>query len=88
VDLLSPTDTLPGFAGYTSQAHPWSSGASAWASANVAGVRPLSPGFSTYTVAPHLGGGMRGVSARLKYYSDTLCSCVSSFLMQALQRAC
>ena len=65
VDLLSPTDTLPGFAGYTSQAHPWSSGATAWASANVAGVRPLSPGFSTYTVAPHLGGGMRGVSARV-----------------------
>jgi hypothetical protein len=62
-DLVNPNDNLPGFQGYTSEAHPWSSGATAWASAHLAGVRATAPGFSRFEVAPHLGGAMRGVAA-------------------------
>jgi alpha-L-rhamnosidase len=65
VDLIHPTDNLPGFQGYTSEAHPWSSGATAWATAHLAGVRATAPGFSRFEVAPHVGGAMRGVAARV-----------------------
>jgi hypothetical protein len=63
--LLQPGDTLPGFTGYTSQAHPWSSGATAWASAHLAGVQARLPGYASFVVAPHIAGAMQGVSARV-----------------------
>lgn len=65
LNLINPNDNLPGFVGYTSEAHPWSSGATAWATAYLAGVRPLLPGFAVYEIAPHIGRGMRGVEARV-----------------------
>ena len=61
--FLHPTDNVPGFQGFTSLAHPWSSGATAWVTANLAGVRPTAPGYAAYTVAPHIAGAMRGVAA-------------------------
>jgi len=65
VNLIHPTDALPGFAGYTSEAHPWSTGATAWVSQYLAGVRPLKPGFFHYLVAPHIGEAMQGLEARV-----------------------
>jgi hypothetical protein len=50
--LLQPGDTLPGFTGYTSQAHPWSSGATAWASAHLAGVQALADMLAAQPAPP------------------------------------
>lgn len=60
--FLRPTDGLPGFEdGFTSMAHPRSSGATAWASKWLVGVRALSPGYKTFVVAPHVAGTMTGI---------------------------
>lgn len=61
--LFSPYNVIGQFQGFTSMAHPWSSGATAWLTAHIAGVRPTSPGFATFVVAPHVAGNMSGVSA-------------------------
>jgi alpha-L-rhamnosidase len=45
----------PGFGDFTSLAHGWSSGATADLSSYVLGVLPTTPGFRTWTVAPHPG---------------------------------
>ena len=39
-----------------SWAHGWSTGAAPALTAYVLGVRPTSPGFSTFAVSPHTGG--------------------------------
>jgi len=41
--------------GYTSLTHPWSAGVTKWLSEEVLGIQPLSPGFATFRVVPHLG---------------------------------
>lgn len=42
-------------------AHPWSSGAAAWASTWLLGVQPSTAGFADVLIAPHLAGSMSGV---------------------------
>lgn len=41
--------------GYTSLTHPWSAGVTKWLSEEVLGIKPLSPGFPTFQVIPHMG---------------------------------
>ncbi len=44
--------------GYTSLAHPWSSGVVKWLSEETLGIKPLEPGFKTFQIIPHLGTGL------------------------------
>ncbi|OLP57902.1 hypothetical protein BJF93_13760 [Xaviernesmea oryzae] len=48
-------DGKPGLGSYTSLAHGWATGAVSALSGYVLGVRPLSPGFKTWLVQPHIG---------------------------------
>ena len=69
-DFLSPNEPIPGFSdGFTSLAHPWASGATAWSSQYLLGVRPITPGFSEYKVAPHISETMTGVKGTYPLYS-------------------
>ena len=72
-ELLSPNDAVPGFDdGFTSLAHPWSSGATAWSSAWLLGVRPITAGFITYRIAPHISGEMTGIKGSFPLHSSFL----------------
>jgi alpha-L-rhamnosidase len=60
--ILNPSDGVPGFEdGFTSMAHPWSSGVTPWTTKYLLGVRPLTPGYSDFLVRPHIAGTMEGV---------------------------
>lgn len=48
--------------GYTSFTHPWSSGVLKWLSEEILGIAPLRPGFSEFSVQPHLTNGLTNVS--------------------------
>jgi hypothetical protein len=62
VNFLAPNEGVPGFEdGFTSLAHPWSSGATPWSTKHLLGVRAAAPGFARFEVAPHAAGAMRGV---------------------------
>jgi hypothetical protein len=61
--FLDPNNAIGQFQGFTSMAHPWSSGATNWLTENIAGVRSTTPGFATFIVAPHVAGTMSGVNA-------------------------
>ncbi len=41
--------------GPTSLCHPWSSGCTTWLTQWIAGLRPITPGFATVDIVPHLG---------------------------------
>ena len=69
-DLFPPTSVIAQFQGYTSMAHPWSSGATAWSSRHLAGVRATAPGYATFVVAPHIAGNMSGISATVPLPND------------------
>jgi alpha-L-rhamnosidase len=47
--------------GYTSLTHPWSAGVVKWLSEEVLGIKPLSPGFKTFEIVPHLADGLTNV---------------------------
>ena len=51
--------------GYTSLTHPWSSGVTKWLSEEVLGIKPTTPGFSTYDVLPHLGSSLTSVAGKV-----------------------
>ncbi len=53
--ILSPNDPVPNWPGYTSLCHPWSSGVTKWLSEEVLGITPTAPGFSHYSILPHMG---------------------------------
>lgn len=48
--------------GYTSLAHPWSSGVLKWISEEILGIKPVKPGFAEFQVRPHLTGGVTRVA--------------------------
>ncbi|MBQ7699668.1 MAG: hypothetical protein IJT49_04930 [Clostridia bacterium] len=52
-------------AGYTSLAHPWSSGVLCWMSAELLGIKPTSPGFSTFSVIPHMTAQLNVISGEM-----------------------
>ena len=51
------------WSGVTSLAHPWGCGPAFWMSQNLGGVRPTSPGFATFEVAPQLTASLTRVAA-------------------------
>lgn len=40
--------------GYTSLTHPWSAGVTKWLSEEILGIKPTSPGFTSFVIKPHL----------------------------------
>ena len=50
---------------YTSLAHPWGSGVTAWLTREMLGIRPTGPGFSTFEVKPHFEGVATRVSGEV-----------------------
>ena len=52
---LVATDGSPGFGATTSLAHGWASGASVALSSYVLGIRPTTPGFHAWSIAPQPG---------------------------------
>ena len=50
------------WSGITSLCHPWAAGPAYWMSQNLLGVRPLSPGFKTFEIAPMLTPSLPSVS--------------------------
>lgn len=48
--------------GYTSLAHPWGAGVLKWLSEEILGIKPLSPGFSTFQIKPHFGRQLYNVN--------------------------
>jgi hypothetical protein len=60
---IGVNDPVPnGRCGFTSLCHPWSAGVTKWLSEEVLGIKPASPGFDTYRIAPHLGRKLTNVS--------------------------
>lgn len=56
VTMLGANDPIPNSqSGWTSLAHPWSSGVTAWLSHDVLGIRPTTPGYHTFDFAPRPG---------------------------------
>jgi alpha-L-rhamnosidase len=63
--VLAKNDPVPNNqAGYTSLCHPWGGGVTKWLSEEVLGIKPTSPGFSTFDVTPHLGRTLSSVSGK------------------------
>ncbi|RZL18778.1 MAG: hypothetical protein EOO89_05240 [Pedobacter sp.] len=61
-EILSPNDAPPNNqAGYTSLTHPWSAGIVKWLSEEILGIKPLQPGFKSFSVTPHLGTSLTSV---------------------------
>lgn len=61
--FLAGNDPVPNSqSGWTSLAHPWGGGVSAWLSHDVLGIRPTSPGFATVDIWPQLGTTLSWVS--------------------------
>jgi len=50
--------------GFTSLCHPWGAGVTKWLSEEVLGIKPTSPGFSTYDILPHLGSTLTSVTGK------------------------
>ena len=48
--------------GYTSLTHPWSAGVTKWLSEEMLGIKPLEPGFTSFTIIPHLTDTISAVS--------------------------
>lgn len=60
---LERNDAVPNCqAGYTSLAHAWGAGVTAWLSREILGIKPTAPGFSTVDITPHLGRTLTSVS--------------------------
>lgn len=60
--MLRPNDPPPNNqCGYTSLCHPWSAGVTRWLSGYTLGIRPLSPGFGSFSIVPHLAGELTWV---------------------------
>ncbi len=61
--VLGKNDAVPNCqAGHTSLCHPWSSGVTKWLTEETLGIKPVTPGFATYDVFPHLGRTLTSVS--------------------------
>ena len=47
--------------GYTSLTHPWSAGITKWLTEEILGVKPTNPGFTSFSVLPHLSDRITSV---------------------------
>ena len=52
-------------AGYTSLAHPWSAGVLSFISTELLGIKPVSAGFSTFSVIPHVTTFLNVISGEM-----------------------
>ncbi len=60
---IGPNDAVPNTqSGITSLCHPWGAGVVKWLNEEVLGIRPTTPGFSTYEILPHPGRTLTWVS--------------------------
>lgn len=65
-DIISKNAPVPNNqAGYTSLAHPWSSGVLCFISERLLGVTPTSPGYSTFSVIPHMTAQLNVISGEI-----------------------
>ncbi len=61
--IIGKNDAVPNAqCGIVSLCHPWGAGVVKWLSEGVLGIKPTSPGFSTFSIIPHLGSTLRRVS--------------------------
>ncbi len=61
--VLEPNGAVPNCqSGYTSLCHPWGAGITKWLTEETLGIKPVTPGFATYEVFPHLGRTLTAVS--------------------------
>ena len=63
--------------GYTSLAHPWSAGVTKWISEEMLGIKPTTPGFTTFNVMPNLTSGIiwvKGTCPTLKGNIEISCN--------------
>jgi hypothetical protein len=61
--VLGHNDAVPNSqAGFTSLCHPWGAGVTKWLTEETLGIKPVTPGFATYDVFPHLGRTITSVS--------------------------
>ncbi|MGC9941499.1 MAG: alpha-L-rhamnosidase C-terminal domain-containing protein, partial [Verrucomicrobiota bacterium] len=61
--VLGHNDAVPNCqAGFTSLCHPWGAGVTKWLTEEILGIKPATPGFTTYNVFPHLGRTLTSVS--------------------------
>jgi hypothetical protein len=64
--ILKTNDAPPNNqCGYTSLAHPWGAGVTQWLSENILGIRPVTPGFETFTIIPFLEGALTRVRGEM-----------------------
>ncbi|TDQ08106.1 alpha-L-rhamnosidase-like protein [Pedobacter metabolipauper] len=62
-EILTTNDAPPNNqAGYTSFTHPWSAGIVKWLSEEILGIKPLEPGFKSFSIVPHLGRSLTSVN--------------------------
>jgi hypothetical protein len=61
-DISKPNDApVNNQCGNTSLTHPWSAGVTKWLSEEIAGIKPLAPGFKSFIFKPHLSERIRRV---------------------------
>ncbi|MET1071582.1 MAG: alpha-L-rhamnosidase C-terminal domain-containing protein [Umezawaea sp.] len=66
LDVIGRNEPVPhSQSGWTSLAHPWSAGVTAWLSAEILGIRPTAPGFATVDVFPRPGRTLTWVAGRV-----------------------
>ncbi len=64
--ILNKNDApIDGQSGFTSLCHPWSAGVTKWLTEEILGIKPTSPGFSTYVIIPHLGETLTSVEGKV-----------------------
>lgn len=63
--IISTNGGIPStICGPTSLCHPWSAGCTTWLTQWIAGIRPMTPGFSAVNIVPHLGRILTWVKAK------------------------
>lgn len=58
--------------GYTSFTHPWSAGATKWLTEEILGVKPVTPGFVSFNVTPHLSAKVTSVKGSVPTQHGTI----------------
>lgn len=65
-NILNQNDAPPNNqCGYTSLAHPWSAGVTKWLSENILGIKPVLPGFKSFTIIPFFGDQLTRINGTM-----------------------
>lgn len=66
-EIIGRNDAVPNSqSGIVSLCHPWGAGVVMWLTEQVLGIKPTSPGFTTFEFAPHLGSKLSYVSGSVQ----------------------